>query len=55
MMTIEQIRAALSDRNIKSVCRATGLSYPTVLGIKSGKSDNPQYHTVAKLAEYLSK
>ena len=52
-MTLEQIKAALSDRNLTEVARRTGLSYPTVYGIAKGANNNPAYHSVKKLAQYL--
>lgn len=54
MMTIDEIRSALKDRNARVVSRSTGLSYPTILAIKGGKTD-PRYSTVKTLSEYLSK
>ena len=53
MMTIEQIRDALKDRNARIVSRSTGLSYPTVLAIKNGRSIDPRYSTIKTLSEYL--
>lgn len=52
-MTIEEIRKALADRNIRTVSKATGLSYPTVLTIKKGTNQNPGYQTLKRLEEYL--
>ena len=53
-MTIEQIRQALADRNIRQVAASTGLSYPTVLSIKNGKHQNPGYQTLQRLEKYLA-
>jgi transcriptional regulator with XRE-family HTH domain len=53
-MTLEQVKAALSDRNLTEVARRTGLSYPTVQGIASGKTENPSYQSVERLAQYLA-
>lgn len=53
-MTLEQIKAALSDRNLTEVARRTGLSYPTVYGIAKGTTSNPAYQSVEKLAQYLN-
>lgn len=52
-MTLEQIKAALSDRNLTEVARRTGLSYPTVYGIAKGTNSNPAYQSVEKLVQYL--
>ena len=55
MLTIEQIREALKDRNISAVQRACGLSYPVVWHIKNGTAKQPSYETIKKLSDYLEK
>lgn len=55
MMTLEQIRAALKDRNLSAVARGTGLDYGSVYAIATQKTTNPSYKTVAALSSYLSK
>jgi predicted DNA-binding transcriptional regulator AlpA len=51
-MTIEQIRKRLADMNIRAVCRATGLSNPTVHALrKPGAS--PSQRTLRVIEEYL--
>lgn len=52
-MTLEQIREALKDRNLKEVARRTGIHYVTLSKIRSGAHDNPRYKTTQKLVEYL--
>jgi hypothetical protein len=52
MLTIDEIRVALIDRNLRAVSRKTGLAYETVVGIAKG-SDNVHYRTVQKLSEYV--
>lgn len=55
MMTLEQIRAALKDRNLSAVARATGVNYGSVYAIATQKTPNPNYKTVVALSNYLSK
>ena len=38
MLTIEQIRGALVDRNLRAVSRATGVGYSTLLRLSKGGS-----------------
>lgn len=52
-MTIDEIRAALEDRNLKKVAEATGLHHNTLLGIRSGKVGTPSFGTVDVLRRYL--
>jgi transcriptional regulator with XRE-family HTH domain len=53
MLTLEQIRRALRDRNCAAVGRATGLTGAYVRAIRSGKANNPSFRTVKKLSDYL--
>lgn len=53
MLTLEQIRHALTDRNLREVSRRTGIHYMTLGRIKNGQS-MPAYPTAQKLSEYLS-
>ena len=52
-MTIEQIREALQDRNLKEVERRTGIHYVTLSKIRSGAHDNPRYQIIKALEDYL--
>lgn len=54
MITLEQVRAQLKDRNLKAVARATGLHYNTIYEIKNNKIFNPNYDTYKKLVDYLN-
>lgn len=54
-MTLDQIRAALQDRNLSAVARATGVAYNTLYAIARRPDVNPSYRTVATLSAYLSK
>ena len=53
MMTLEEIRNKLEDRNLALVAKYTGVSYRTVYDIKTGKNNNPSYQSVRLLANYL--
>lgn len=53
-MTLEEIRQALSDRNLKEVSRLTGIHYTTVYGIATGKHINPTYQTFKTLEAYIN-
>lgn len=52
-MTLDQIKNALNDRNLKEVERQTGIHYVTLSRIRSGKNNNPRYETIRVLVEYL--
>lgn len=52
-MTLDQIKHALNDRNLKEVERQTGIHYVTLSRIRSGKNNNPRYETIRVLVEYL--
>lgn len=52
-MTIDQIREALQDRNLKEVERRTGVHYVTLSRIRSGAHTNPRYKTVKTLEDYF--
>ena len=52
-MSLDQIIAALKDRNLKEVERQTGIGYHTLSRIRNGKTRRPDYETTRKLAEYL--
>lgn len=54
-MSIEEIRAALEDRNLRKVADATGLHHNTLLGIRSGKVASPSFGTLDVLRRYLER
>lgn len=54
MMTLEEIKQKLSDRNLMEVSRRTGVSYRTIFGISNGTNKNPSYESVRAIVEYLS-
>lgn len=53
MLTIEQVRRALGDRNLKQVAERAGLHYNTVRAIARGENENPSYETMRALARYI--
>ena len=53
MMTLEQVKEKLQDRNIAEVSRRCNLQYQTVFNIATGRNKNPSYNTVLKLINYL--
>lgn len=52
MLTLEQIKKKLEDRNISCVAERTGLSYYTVRRARSGADIS--YSAATKLSEYLA-
>jgi DNA-binding phage protein len=52
MMSLEDIMAALADRNLSVVAKNTGISYGTLHAIKTGTA-NPTAKTMQKLDAYL--
>lgn len=55
MMTLEEIRRALADRNLKRVSEATGLSYPTIWKVAREESPQVKYTTLKTLNTYLNR
>lgn len=53
MMTLQEIRGALQDRNLRAVSRTCGLHYNVVYGAAKGLTPNPSYETVKALSDYL--
>jgi len=53
MMTLEQIRNALSDRMPAKVAEATGLHYNTIREVRDNPSANPTYKVLVALSDYL--
>lgn len=52
MMTLEEVRSALSDRNLRKVAAGAGLSEASVYrAVKPGSS--PSYDTFKALSDYL--
>lgn len=53
MMTLEQIRKALSDRMPIKVAEATGLHYNTIREVRDNPDANPTYKVLVALSSYL--
>jgi predicted transcriptional regulator len=54
MMTLEEIRGKLQDRNLRLVSQLSGVPYQVILRIKKGETENPSYNTIKALSEYLT-
>lgn len=54
MLTIEQIRQYLHDRNLSIVAKESGINYQTIRVIKRDENANPHYRTLEKLSNYLT-
>lgn len=52
MLTLEQIRDRLADRNLHQVAERAGIHRQTLYRIASGQTQ-PSYETLRKLSEYL--
>jgi hypothetical protein len=55
ILTVEEIRAALADRNLKKVSEGSGVHYHTVMAVANGTRLNPTYDTYVALANYLAR
>lgn len=55
MLTIEEIRLLVEDRNIKAVAAKAGVEYITAWRICRGDPGNVSYAAVKKLSDYLTK
>lgn len=53
MLTVEQMKEKLADRNLEVVAERTGLSRQTLSHIRTGKLTNPSYKTIKALSDYL--
>ena len=53
MLTLEQIRERLKDRNLKVVAESLELNYITITQVANGSQQNPKYQTVKALSDYL--
>jgi hypothetical protein len=52
IFTPEQLRTKLAGADIPDICRATGLSYNTVKGLRDG-AKGARYETLRLLTEYF--
>lgn len=53
MLTLEQIKTKLEDRNLPVIAERTGVSYRTIVNIKNGTNKNPSLRIVKALSEYF--
>jgi transcriptional regulator with XRE-family HTH domain len=53
MLSIEQIREMLKDRNLEVVAERTGLSRQTLSNIRNSKAKSPSYSTIKTISDYL--
>ena len=53
MMTLQEIKDALADRNLRVVAVKSGINYNTLLDIRRNPETNPTNKTMAKLSAYL--
>ena len=52
LLTIEEIRNQLKDRNLKAVAKSSGVNYDTVRQVFKGR--DPSYDVLVKLSVYLT-
>jgi transcriptional regulator with XRE-family HTH domain len=53
MLSVEQIKEMLKDRNLEIVAERTGLSRQTLSNIRNGKAKAPSYSTIKTISDYL--
>jgi DNA-binding Xre family transcriptional regulator len=53
MMTLEQVRASLDDRNLSKVAMAVDMAYDTVRRVANGENKQVSYETIKRLSDYL--
>jgi len=54
MLTLEEVRRRLADRNLSAVSRMIGMPYSTLYAVASGREEKPTYATVKALSDYLT-
>ena len=54
MMTLEQIKRELRDRNLAEVARRIGMTRQQLWLIATGINGNPTTKTVERISEYLT-
>lgn len=54
MLTLDQLRTALDDRNLEKVSARTGIHRNTLAAIRNGTNANPTYATMKALSDYLT-
>jgi hypothetical protein len=53
MLTLEQIKLALTDRRLGVIAEATGLHYNTLRDIRDNPDSNPSYRVLKALSDYI--
>lgn len=53
MLSIEEIKVRLSDKNLAEVARRLDMSRQQLWRIATGDNDNPTMRTVQKISDYL--
>lgn len=53
MLTLNEIKERLQDRNISVIADKTGLNVATIHKIKRSDKANPTYETIKILSDYL--
>jgi len=54
IMNIDKMKRLLSDRRLDVVSKATGVHVNTIAAIRDGRTKNPSWDTMQKIAAYLS-
>ena len=54
MLSTEEIKEKLQDRNLTKVARNTGLGYSQVWGLANGDVTHPTHEVVEALSNYLT-
>lgn len=54
LLTIEEIKERLTDKNIAVVSERTGVHRNTLSAIRCGENTNPTYNVIKILSEYLT-
>lgn len=53
MLTKDQVKERLKDRNLMAVSAATGLAYMSVYRVARGMDKQVTYETIKRLSDYL--
>ena len=53
MLTLDEIRKKLFDRRLSVIAKSIGVRHGTLIDLREGRTANPSYETVRRLAEYF--
>ncbi len=53
MINLSGIVERLQDRRLDKIHEATGISKATIINVRDGKSQNPDYSTMIALSDYF--